>query len=396
MWISDLALNDFRSYDKAVLSLSPGVTVFLGENGHGKTNLVEAVAYLSTFSSHRVAADVALVRQGASAGVIRARTHDGDSSAMVEIEIISGKANRARLNRGAVKPRELLGLVKTVVFAPEDLDLIQGDPSSRRRFLDDILIQHRPRFAQIKSEYDKVLRHRSALLKAEGASRRRGGTVDETSFEIWDERLASLGAELTAARVEILGALRPYLTEAYADIAPGRGVPNIAYRARVEDDDCPIPEPAMVASDPTILDRSEERLTNRAWLTEHMIMAMKDLRSKELDRGVCLVGPHRDDVQLGLGTLKAKGYASHGETWSYALSLRLASWQLLKELDGSDPILILDDVFAELDSRRRARLAEIVATVEQVLITTAVGDDIPEELNPRILDVRDGTVESRD
>lgn len=392
MWISNLALNDFRSYASAVLEFSPGVTIFVGENGQGKTNLVEAIAYLATFSSHRVAADAALVRQGGPAAVIRAKAHDGEHETMVEIEILAGRANRARLNRGNVRPRELLGILRIVVFAPEDLHLISGDPGTRRRFLDEVAIQQRPRMAQIRSEYDKVLKHRTALLKASSASRRRGQPIDEVSFAVWDERLAELGAQIISHRAQIVRSLRPHVKQMYSEIAPGRGTPHVVYQANVDDESGTVPTAQELDQGETeVLERIEDGLLDTSAVRERLETRLREVKDREIDRGVNLVGPHRDDLVLGLGTLPAKGFASHGETWSYALALRLAEWQLLRG-DDSDPILILDDVFAELDRRRQAALADLIRETEQVFITAAVGDDIPAELNGARFRVHDGQV----
>lgn len=392
MWISDLALNDFRSYTSSVLEFEPGVSVFLGENGRGKTNLVEAIAYLATFRSHRVAADTALVRQGAEAAVIRTKVRDGSHSTMMEVEILSGKANRARLNRGAVKPRELLGIVKAVVFAPEDLALISGEPAVRRTFLDDVCIQHRPRFAQIRSEYDKVVRQRSALLKSAGKVVRQGGKIDGAAFEVWDEKMAELGSLIVAERARVVAQMRPHVAAAYRGIAPDRGTTHVVYRANVDDASRSVPPPEVLdESGYELVEAMEGQLQDVDHVRSRLLEAIRDSREDDIERGTNQIGPHRDELVLGLGTLPARGFASHGETWSYALSLRLAAFSLLK--DGqTDPILILDDVFAELDSTRRAHLVSIVQDIEQVFVTTAVGTDIPDELNPHIYRVGRGQV----
>lgn len=392
MYITDLALNDFRSYREVVLSLAPGINTFIGENGQGKTNLVEAIGYLATFSSHRVNADAALVRQGASAGVVRAKVVHGDSPTTIEVEIISGRANRARINRGNAKPSDLLGLVKTVVFAPEDLELVKGDPSARRKYLDDIMIQMRPRMADVKNEYDKVLRQRAALLKTSSKARRRGAPIDDVTLTIFDSQLARLGARLVAERAQIIAGLRPHVEEFYRLVSGGKGTARIDYVANVDKRlDWDLPSAATLASDDADaliahIAAHEMELTDVEHTETLLNNALALHRDAEIDRGVNLVGPHRDDVQLSLGTLPAKGYASHGESWSYALALRLGAWKLLREhesgvwSDDGEPILILDDVFAELDSRRRQRLAEVVQEAQQVFVTAAVGDDLPEGL----------------
>lgn len=406
MYLTDLALNDFRSYREVVLKFEPGITTFVGENGQGKTNLVEAIGYLATFSSHRVNADAALVRQGANAGVIRTRVVHGESSTVLELEILSGRANRARINRGNAKPADLLGLVRTVVFAPEDLDLIKGDPGSRRKFLDDVMIQLRPRMAEVKSEYEKVARQRAALLKTAQKARRRGAPVDEVTLGIFDAQLARLGARIIAARAKIIADLRPYVEKYYREVSGGKGTARIDYLANIDKrTGWELPSAAAVVGDDTgdVADEIEQHevdLTDVGANETKLLTALGEWRDKEIDRGVNLVGPHRDELELSLGTLPTKGYASHGESWSYALSLRLGAWKLLQNdesgnwADDGEPILILDDVFAELDSKRRQRLAEIVREGKQVFVTAAVGDDLPDELAGARFTVHGGVVEA--
>ena len=403
MYITDLALHDFRSYREVVLELEPGVVTFVGENGQGKTNLVEAIAYLATFTSHRVVADTALVRQGANAGVVRAKVRRGESATMVEVEILTGKANRARINRGNARPADLLGIVRAVVFAPEDLELIKGDPSARRRFLDNLMIQFRPRLAAVKGEYDKALRQRGALLKTLRKARRRGGFYDEASLDIWDAQIAKYGAQIIAARAEIISGLRPFVEEYYTDVSGGRGIARIDYAANLDERrGWSLPGPQELSGDDGETYRNgvadhETELQDVAATEQAMLETLREWHSEEIDRGVNLVGPHRDELELSLGTLPAKGFASHGESWSFALALRLGSWKLLRShvsgdwAEDEEPILILDDVFAELDSRRRLRLAEIVDEAEQVFVTAAVGDDLPDLGGIRFL-VHDGVV----
>ena len=218
MYVRELSVTDFRSWPQADLHLTPGVTVLVGANGQGKTNLVEAVGYLATLSSHRVSSDAPLVRRGAAAAVVRATAVNDGRELTVQVEIQPGKANRARVNRSPVpRPREILGIVRTVVFAPEDLALVRGDPGERRGFLDDLLVARAPRWAGVRSEYDKVLRQRSALLKSARSARaaREAGTL-----EVWDAHLARTGAALTAGRILLARALAPHVTAAYADVAP--------------------------------------------------------------------------------------------------------------------------------------------------------------------------------
>lgn len=406
MYISNLALNDFRSYHEVVLQLNPGMTIFIGENGQGKTNLVEAINYLATFESHRVGTDTALVRFGASAGVIRAKVVQGESATILEVEIIAGKANRARINRGNSRPRDLLGIVKVVLFAPEDLELVKSDPGVRRHFLDGIMIQLYPRMAGIKSEYEKVIRQRAALLKSAVKIKRNGGIFNENALDVWDQQLATLGAQIITQRAKIIQKLRPFVAKYYEQVSGGKGTARIDYDANLSNvlgDELP---PTNLLNNVenksffTEIEKKENQLADLKQVKEMMFEALKKVRVAEFERGVNLVGPHRDELRLALGDFPAKGYASHGESWSYALALRLASWDLLKNHESdtwsgeSEPILILDDVFAELDSRRRSRLAKIISSAQQVFVTAAVGDDLPEELSADYFLVDAGKVEA--
>ena len=395
MYLSDLALTDFRSYERAIVALKPGVTVLVGENGQGKTNLIEAVGYLSTLSSHRVSGDAALVRQGATAAVVQARVVRSSAPTTVEVEIYSGRANRARVNRGLVRPPEIVGTVRSVLFAPEDLELVSGDPAARRSFLDRIMVQLRPRMVAVKSEYDRAARQRAALLKSAGAARRGGGSADAAALDVWDVQLARLGARITAARAEIVARLRPRVDEFYAKVSGGRGPAEIAYRASAGR----LTERANGAGGgPDFGEGTQEELRDVELNEIRLISAMAERREEEIRRGVNLVGPHRDELELALGTLPARGYASHGESWSYALALKLASWRVLcgdesgEWAEGGEPVLILDDVFAELDARRRDRLARIVEEAEQAIVTAAVGSELPAELGGRRLTVTLGNV----
>ncbi len=373
MHLTHLSLADFRSYAAVELPLQPGVTALIGPNGQGKTNLVEAVGYLATLSSHRVANDAPLVRLGADRAIVRSTVVRDRRSALLEIEITPGKTNRARVNQAPVpRPRELLGLLRTVLFAPEDLALVKGDPSDRRRFLDELLVARTPRLAGVRADYDRVLKQRNALLKtAAGAVRaaRGGGAHDLRTLDVWDAHLARAGAELLSARLELVQSLHPLVSKSYDSVARGAGDAQLTYRCSLGDD--------------------VELIPDRELLAAAMLDAMGRIRREELDRGVTLVGPHRDDLVLRLGPLPAKGYASHGECWSYALALRLAAYDLLTS-DGGEPVLILDDVFAELDIERRTRLAELVAPAEQVLVTAAVPADVPEALEGARVDVMAG------
>lgn len=373
--MAGLRLTDFRSYAHVDLTLEPGVTTFVGQNGQGKTNLVEAVAYASVLGSHRVATDAPLVRSGAERAIVSLDVVQGDRTILLELEINPGKANRARVNRSAVtRARDVLGILHTVVFAPEDLALVKGDPSDRRRFLDDLLVQRTPRLQGVRADYERILKQRNALLKSAHLARR--ASIDDVTrtLEVWDEQLATVGGELVAARMSALDDLRPPLEEAYALLAGGPDAVSSA--------DVGITY-ASATREPMSTDRDECRAA--------LLTGIELRRRDELDRGVTLIGPHRDDLQLTLGDLPAKGFASHGESWSIALGLRLASLEVLRS-DGDEPVLILDDVFAELDAPRRRRLSERVVGGAQVLLTAAVGEDVPPELAGRRLLVTRGAV----
>lgn len=468
MYVAHLSLTDFRSYAQVELPFEPGITALVGPNGQGKTNLVEAIGYVATLGSHRVPSDAALVRAGASRAVVRTRVvrelEPGRPRAtLVEVEVTPGKANRARVNGGSPgRARDILGILRTVLFAPEDLTLVKGDPDGRRRFLDDLLVQLVPRFAGTVQDYERVLRQRSALLKTAGAAMRGGrGTADLRTLDVWDAKLAQTGAELVVARRALVAALAPHVAASYAQVSAGQGEAVITYRASLDAALADDGRGRSAEGSPDVPSGAPPRTSDvpaSASLVEAQLLeAMGRLRSKEVERGVCLVGPHRDDLVLTLGGLPAKGYASHGESWSYALALRLASYTLLTDgvpvtapaaegpaaqgpaadgspadgspadssaadssaADGSadrpaadrrdpdptawlgrgadwgpdgEPVLILDDVFAELDARRRDRLAELVAAARQVLVTAAVAQDVPEPLAGARVDVMGGEV----
>ena len=377
MHVTALSLTDFRCYPQADVELGAGVTSFVGSNGQGKTNLVEALGYAATLGSHRVSTDAPLVRFGTERALVRVQVEREDRATLVEIEINPGRANRARINRSPVpRPREVLGLLRTVAFAPEDLALVKGDPSERRRFLDELLVSRTPRLAGVRADYDRVLKQRNALLKSASAARRGGSGSGDVlrTLEVWDTHLASVGGELLAARIDLVASLVPLVDKAYDTVSSGAGPASIEYVSSLGPD--------------------VELAADRTLLTEAILAALERRRRDELDRGVSLVGPHRDDLLLKLGPAPAKGYASHGESWSYALSLRLASYDLLRSdgTAGGEPVLVLDDVFAELDVARRQRLADLVGSAEQVLVTAAVEADVPDQLIGRRLHVMAGTV----
>ena len=366
MRVSHLALDDFRSWKHGVVELPEGPTVLVGANGQGKTNLVEALAYLSTFSSHRVGAEGALVRipideaEAAPGGaVIRARVVASGREQVIELEIVRGKANRAR-----------------VVFAPEDLSLVRGDPSVRRSFLDDLATQLSPIHASVRSDFDRVARQRAALMKAAQASLRRGQSPDLSTLEIWDQQFAALSARITATRASIASRLEEPAARSYDDVADSPRHLRLAFDASVD---------RVIGTDPD--NPASADLTDVEAQTERMLAALASVREKETERGVNLVGAHRDDLTLSLGAMPVKGYASHGESWSVALALRLGAFDLLSD-DGDTPILILDDVFAELDSSRREGLAALASKAEQIIVTCAVAGDLPDSLDHHALHVR--------
>ncbi|HET7415583.1 MAG TPA: DNA replication/repair protein RecF [Arthrobacter sp.] len=391
MYVEFLSLTDFRSYPQLDIDLSPGATVFVGPNGMGKTNIVEALGYLASMSSHRVSSDAPLIRFGQERAMVRARLRRGQQGIAVEMEINAGKSNRARINRAnPVRARDALGICRTVLFAPEDLALVKGDPSNRRRFLDDLLVSLVPHHAATRSDYERVLKQRNALLKSARAS---GKFTDahQATLDVWNQHMAGAGARLLRARLDLLHQLEPHIGRAYNDLTDGSKAAGARYRstlqATLSDDGSTESDVQTDAGDLSALTVDE--------LAGRFMEAFQAQQSKEVERGISLVGPHRDEVELMLGPAPAKGYASHGETWSMALSLRLASYYVFladDETAGAAPILILDDVFAELDTQRRQRLADIVSTAEQVLVTAAVSEDVPDSLQGRQIKVAAGSV----
>jgi DNA replication and repair protein RecF len=384
--VSHLSLTDFRNYRSAEVSLGAGPNLFVGSNGQGKTNLVESIGYLSTLASHRVSSDQALIRQGAELAIVRAKLDHADRQLLVEVQLNRSGANRAQVNRVAVKPRELPRYVTSVLFAPEDLALVRGEPSGRRRFLDQLLVQLVPRFAGVIADYDRVLRQRNSLLKTA-----RGARVAEnrlSTLELWDERLVDLGSEIIRGRQELIERLRPHVAKAYAGIAGDEHRAELAGRLSILGSQ---PDEDGAVTDP--LDAELEREDVVVRFRE----ALERMRRAELDRGLTLVGPHRDDLVLVLNGLPARGYASHGESWSFALALKLASAAVLRaESAVGDPIVILDYVFAELDVQRRAKLASAIGDYEQVLITAAVFDDVPPPLAAHTVHIVAGEIVAGD
>lgn len=370
MHIRYLSLRDFRSWPELEVEFTPGITVFTGQNGYGKTNIVEAVGYLSTLSSHRVSTDAPLVRSGAPSARISATAVNDGRELTAHLLINPHRANQAQINRTRLKsPRELLGIVKSVFFSPEDLTLVKGDPAARRRYIDDLLALRRPAASGIRIQYDKILRQKNVLLKSAASTLRRGyssadGQAALATLDTWDAQLAQVGAALMAARMDLIAELADHVSQAYATLAPHSRPASIAYAPKLSGPD----------------GESAEALPSEPELLEALLLTrMAERRTAEIERGSCLVGPHRDDLDLILGNDPAKGFASHGETWSFALALRLGAYFLLRA-DGPDPILVLDDVFAELDRHRREALMEIANQAEQVLITSAVGEELPKAL----------------
>lgn len=379
MYVSHLQLVDYRSYAAAQLELAPGVTTFVGSNGQGKTNLLEAIGYAATLSSHRVSTDAPLVRKGAERAVVRAASVANERRSLIEIEINPGRANRARLNRATVpRVRDILGTLRTVLFAPEDLALVKGDPGERRKYLDELLTLRAPRFAAVRADYERVLKQRNALLKTAAQVQGRA-RPDLSTLDVWDGHLADTGAVLVAGRLGLVAELRPLVSKAYAQLDDSASFPELRYRDSSVGETF---ENTEALGSHVDADAIAQRLRE----------ALDAARPEELRRGMSLVGPHRDDLLLSLDEFAVKGYASQGESWSFGLSLKLSAFELLRA-EGDDPVLVLDDVFSELDAARRQRLAQHVRDAEQVLVSAAVPEDLPSELCGERYHVSEGTVE---
>ena len=374
MYVRNLSLRDFRSWDEVSIELSPGTTLFVGRNGFGKTNLLEALYYVAGLRSHRVSTDQPLIRTGAEQARVIATVENDGRELTVDLVIGGARSNKAAINGAPCRrPRDVLGILRAVMFAPEDLSLVRGDPGERRRFVDELVAMRGPRWAAAKSDYDRVLRQRAALLKTAAAALRRGGSDAESvisTLDVWDAQLAAYGAQVSAARIDLVNELEHHVAQAYSTIAPHSRPANMRYRSSASIDVIP----------------AHGEKADVDYIEAALLSDLAALRQKEIDRGVTLVGPHRDDVDLLLGTEPAKGFASHGESWSMALSLRLGSVELVRA-DGVEPVLMLDDVFAELDAKRREKLADVAAGAEQVLITAAVADDIPSQIGGRTVAV---------
>jgi len=376
--VAALALADFRSYAALDITLDAGVTTFIGSNGQGKTNLLEAINYVATLDSHRVATDAPLIRSGTERALVRCLIKRSDRDVLVELEITAGRANRARINRSPLsRTRDVLGTLHSVMFAPEDLALVKGDPSERRRFLDELQTQLTPAFAGVRADYERVVKQRTTLLRsAQQNSRGSGREAAEATLDVWDDHLAQLGASVLVARLRLITQLQPLAAASYAHLATGSQPLSLQYKSAM----------------------SDALQDDEVALAEQLRTYARERRRDELERGMTLVGPHRDDVLVSIGPMPVKGYASHGESWSAALALRLASYDVLRAVGSheGDPVLLLDDVFAELDTARRERLAERVATAEQVLLTAAVMADVPTSLTGRRIRVAAGEVHDDD
>lgn len=377
MWVEHLSLSHFRNYDRAEIALKPGANLFLGSNGQGKTNIVEAISYFSALSSHRVASDQALIQQDAASAIARLRVRTQNRQILLELQINRDGPKRAQLNKNTVKPRDLLGYFSSVMFAPEDVQIIRGEPSGRRLFIDNLVVSLKPSSAQLFADYERVVKQRSSLLKSSRLIRTAEANSQSTpadTLEIWNERLITLGARVITERLRALDLLQQPFSDAYAYLVEADHQPRLTMRSTVFLGD------GAVSRETSEIERS-------------FAESLQGVAQEERDRGLTLVGPHRDDIDFQLNALPVKGFASHGETWSFALALRLASAELLRELNpGGSPVVILDDVFAELDQHRRERLFNAVRSFDQVLVTAAVAEDVPPNVDWHIIRIRAGEV----
>ena len=389
MFVKHLTLASFRNYETAEVAFEPGINLLVGINGQGKTNLVEAIRYLSSLSSHRVSGYLPLIKNQAPSAIVRAMVSSEARDVYLELELNREGKNKARINKADLpRVRDIVGVIQSVTFAPEDIDIVRRDPTNRRAFIDELVVQYRPRMAGVYADYERVLKQRNALLKSAKATKTTGSAL--STLGAWDASLVQYGTEIISARISIMTLLQPHLYAAYQKIATANNEPRLLYRSSLVGDKVP------TGFDDDNEDEALEFLTDsdRDSIANLFAKRLEAIRPKELERGLTLVGPQRDDLVMMLGDLPAKGYASHGETWSYALALRLASVDLLRtETKTGDPVLILDDVFAELDAGRRLRLAELVADNEQVLITAAVAEDVPEILSATRFSVKQAVVE---
>jgi DNA replication and repair protein RecF len=383
MHVKHLTLSNFRNYETVELPLSTGVNLLVGKNGQGKTNLAEAIFFAATLSSHRVSGYLPLIRQGESKAIVRVLARFEDRENLLELELNTESPNRARINKSDTpRIRDILGYVNAVIFSPEDLDIVKRDPANRRDFIDELIVQLSPRMSAVYSDYERVLKQRNTLLRT--AKNMSASSSGLSTLDSWDQSLVKIGSEIIATRFDVVQRIAPFLSDAYAAIADEKNDPSIQLKSSV------------ISNDSETDGLSAQLLTGDKTEIEQLYRSRLALvRSKEIERGITLVGPHRDDLLLLLGSLPAKGYISHGESWSYALALKLASASLIrKDARAGDPILILDDVFAELDSTRRSRLAELISHNEQVIITAAVAEDVPSELRATKFKVTSGSLEA--
>jgi DNA replication and repair protein RecF len=382
MHVKHLTLSNFRNYESVELPLTTGVNLLVGKNGQGKTNLAEAIFFAATLSSHRVSGYLPLIRQGETKAIVRVLARFEDRENLLELELNAESANRARINKSDTpRVRDILGYVNAVIFSPEDLDIVKRDPSNRRAFIDELIVQLSPRMSAVYSDYERVLKQRNTLLRT--AKNMTASSSGLSTLDSWDQSLIKIGSEIIATRYDVAQRLAPYLVEAYAAIADEKNDPSIQLKS------------SLISNDAETDGINAQLLTgDKEEIAELYSQRLALVRAKEIERGITLVGPHRDDLLLLLGTLPAKGYISHGESWSYALALKLASASLIrKDARAGDPILILDDVFAELDSTRRSRLASLISHNEQVIITAAVAEDVPIELSATKFKVTAGSLE---
>jgi DNA replication and repair protein RecF len=387
--VTHLSLTDFRNYRSAEVTLMPGPNLFVGSNGQGKTNLVESLGFLSTLGSHRVSSDHAMVRQGSDAAIIRARLEYEDRRLLAEVQINRTGANRAQINRAQIKTKDLPRYFSSVLFAPEDLALVRGEPSGRRRFLDQLLVLLSPRYSGVITDYERVLKQRNSLLKSARSSGIKGTQL--TTLDIWDDQLVSLGSEIIEARTNLVARLLPDVTGAYQTVAGEDHHATLSHYLTVSEREAENSDAEVRGNSPRTWPGTQIMSAEEA--AGNFRQALTRFRRSEIDRGMTLVGPHRDDLVFELNNMQARGYASHGESWSFALALKLASAGLLRrESTTGDPVLILDDVFAELDESRRVRLAAAVDGFEQVLITAAVLDDVPQALTAHTVLIAGGVI----
>ena len=391
MRVTHLSLSNFRNYESAEVGLAPGVNVIVGENGQGKTNLVEAVAYFSSLSSHRVSSDVALIRAGTESAVARMRIAVAEREALLEIQLNRSQPNRGQINRNLAKPRDLTRWFSSVVFAPEDLSLVRGEPATRRRFLDEALVARHPPLSGVIADYERVVKQRNSLLKSARITGRKDAV--EATLSVWDEQLIELGSRIMFGRRALVRKLLPHLVSNYRALVRADHLPSLTLLESAAPRAQGVNVSRETLAIPHELEVANERSVSRETIAAEFAESLASVRQGELDRGVTMVGPHRDDLHLSLNSLPVRGYASHGESWSFALSLRLSLAALLRaESPVGDPVIILDDVFAELDARRRSRLMEAVGDFEQVLVTAAVEEDLPSGVRGRRIHIVSGQV----